>query len=198
MISLMHLVPQCDRELRDGIWQNRKGRQLSGCTIGIIGCGHVGKDLTGLLAGFGCRILANDVLDFPEFYARHGVEPVGLDDLLRKADVVTLHVPLDAGTRNLISAERLALMRPGAILINAARGGLVDEAALKVALAENRLAGAAFDVFAVEPPEDFELIRLPNFLGTPHIGGSTEEAILAMGRAAIDGLDNGVLPDANG
>lgn len=197
MISLLHLVPECDRDLRAETWQNKKGRQLTGRTVGIIGCGHIGKDLTGLLQPFGCRILVNDIRDFPEFYETHGVEPVSLDTLLEASDIVTLHVPLDASTRHLINQDTIARMRRGAILINAARGGLVDEAALKAALQESHLQAAAFDVFAIEPPMDWELFKLPNFLGTPHIGGSTEEAILAMGRAAIAGLDDHVLPDAD-
>jgi phosphoglycerate dehydrogenase-like enzyme len=110
--------------------------------------------------------------------------------LLRGSDVVTLHLPLDDSTRHMLSAEKLALMNPEAHLINMARGNLVDEAKLKEMLQQNRLAGAAFDVFAQEPPEDRELLNLPNFLVTPHIGGSTEEAILNMGMAAINGLDH--------
>jgi D-3-phosphoglycerate dehydrogenase len=110
--------------------------------------------------------------------------------------VVTLHLPLDDSTRNILDAARLGMMRPGAILINTARGGLVDEAALKQALLDGRLAGAALDVFASEPPQDRELLMLPNVLVTPHIGGSAEEAILAMGRAAIAGLEGAVLPAA--
>jgi len=196
MISLLRHVPLVHREIRDGIWKNRKGRQLSDRTVGIIGCGHIGKDLTPILRAFGSSVLAHDILDFPEFYAAHQVEPVGLDDLLRRSDIVTLHVPLDAGTWNMLSADRLALMKPEAMLINAARGGLVDEGALKAMLRDGRLAGAAFDVFAEEPPHDLELLRLPNFLATPHIGGSAEEAILAMGRAAIEGLDRNAVPAA--
>ncbi|MDQ7054328.1 MAG: phosphoglycerate dehydrogenase [candidate division KSB1 bacterium] len=194
MIALLRQIPQGHLDIRGGIWKNRKGRQLTGRTVGIIGCGNIGKDLTTLLRAFDCRILANDILNFPEFYARYQVEPVVLDELLQRADIVTLHVPLNDSTRNLLNAERLALMRPDAILINTARGGIVDEAALKRMLQEGRLAGAAFDVFATEPPEDLELLRLPNFLATPHIGGSAEEAILAMGRAAIRGLDENRLP----
>lgn len=197
MISLLRHIPLANSELREGVWRNRMGRYLSGRTVGIIGCGHIGKDLTPILRAFGCRILAHDILDFPEFYAEHEVEPVGLEDLLRRADIVTLHVPLDDGTRNMLTGERLALMKPDALLINAARGGLVDEDALKVMLKDGLLAGAGFDVFAVEPPQDLELLRLPNFLATPHIGGSAEEAILAMGRAAIDGLDNNAIPAAD-
>ena len=196
MISLLRHVALADREIRDGIWKNRRGRQLSDRTVGIIGCGHIGKDLAPILRAFGCTVLAHDILDFPEFYAAHQIEPVDLEDLLRRADIVTLHVPLDASTRNMLSAERLALMRPDALLINAARGGLVDEHALKAMLKDGRLAGAAFDVFSAEPPQDLELLRLPHFLATPHIGGSAEEAILAMGRAAIEGLDRNAVPAA--
>jgi phosphoglycerate dehydrogenase-like enzyme len=197
MISLLRQVPSASREVREGIWKNRKGRQLTDRTVGIIGCGHIGKDLTPILRAFGCTVLAHDILDFPGFYAMHQVEPVGLEELLRRSDIVTLHVPLDGSTRGMLSAERLALMKPDAVLINTARGGLVDEGALKRLLIEGRLAAAAFDVFETEPPEDLELLRLPNFLATPHIGGSSEEAILAMGRAAIKGLDDNKLPTAD-
>lgn len=190
MIALLRHVPQGNALIRSGGWRQLMGRQLSERVVGIIGCGHIGKDLTRLLKAFGCRVLAHDIKDFPDFYAETGVEPRGLEPLLAEADIVTLHLPLDASTRNVLSAERLALMRPGAILINAARGGLVDEAALRGMLEDGRLTGAAFDVFATEPPEDRALIDLPNFLCTPHVGGSAEEAVLAMGRAAIAGLDD--------
>lgn len=189
-VVLLRHIPEAMREVANGAWRQHVGRQLSDRTVGIVGCGHIGKDLAILLRAFGCRVLAHDIRDFPEFYATHQIVPVGLDELLRTADVVTLHLPLDDTTRGMLSAERLALMRPEAILINTARGGLVDERALKTMLREGRLAGAAFDVFATEPPEDAELLRLPNFLATPHIGGSAEEAVLAMGRAAIEGLDS--------
>jgi phosphoglycerate dehydrogenase-like enzyme len=194
MISLLRLVPLANRDVCNGIWKTRKGRYLSSCTVGIIGCGHIGKDLTSILKAFGCTVLAYDILDFPDFYREYGVEAVALENLLQRADVVTLHVPLNDSTRNILSSERLAMLKAGAILINTARGGLVDEHALKSMLREQRLSGAAFDVFATEPPEDLDLVNLPNFLCTPHIGGSADEAILAMGRAAIDGLDNHALP----
>ena len=147
-----------------------------------------------MLRAFGCSVLAQDILDFSEFYAEHGVRPVDLHELLKEADIVTLHVPLDDSTKGMLSAERLELLKPSAVLINAARGGLVDETALKNMLRDGRLAAAAFDVFAVEPSEDTELLNLPNFLATPHIGGSAEEAVLAMGRAAIAGLDDNAVP----
>lgn len=197
MISLLRQVPLASSEIRKGVWINRKGRQLSDRTVGIIGCGNIGKDLAPVLRAFGCAVLAHDILEFPQFYEAHQVEPVGLEELLRRSDIVTLHVPLDDSTRNMLTAERLALLTPGALLINTARGGLVEEAVVKEMLMGGRLAGAGFDVFATEPPDDLELLRLPNFLATPHLGGSSEEAILAMGRAAIKGLDDNRVPSAD-
>ena len=197
MISLLRHVPLASDEVRNGVWRNHKGRQISDRTVGIIGCGHIGKDLTLILRAFRCKVLSHDILDFPGFYAAHQVEAIGLEDLLRRADIVSLHLPLDDSTRNMLSGERLALMKPDALLINTARGGLVDEDALKAKLKDGSLAGAGFDVFSSEPPQDLELLRLTNFLATPHIGGSSEEAILAMGRAAIEGLDKNAVPTAN-
>ena len=196
-IDALRQVTTCDREVRAGQWHRHVGRQLSGKTVGIIGCGHIGKDVAALLKAFGCTVLANDIRDYAGFYGTHDVSPVDLETLLAGADIVTLHVPLDETTRGILSAERLALMKPDAVLINTARGGLVDEAALKSMLADGRLAAAAFDVFACEPPEDEALLALPNFLATPHIAGNAEEAVLAMGRAAIEGLENARLPTAN-
>jgi phosphoglycerate dehydrogenase-like enzyme len=194
MISLLRGVPQVSGDLRNKAWKPSIGRQLSDRTIGIVGCGFVGKDLAVLLRAFGCRVLANDILDISEFCARHGVESTTLDRLLAESDIVTLHVPLDDTTHNLFDAQRLNQMKAGALLINAARGGIVEEAELKARLTDGRLGGAGFDVFVAEPPSDWTLFELPNFLATPHIGGSAAEAVLAMGRAAIDGLDNAQVP----
>jgi phosphoglycerate dehydrogenase-like enzyme len=193
-ISMLRHVHVANREVLAGTWRQTIGGELSGKTVGIVGCGHIGKDLVPLLKAFGCSILSHDILDFADFYATHGVEPVDLDTLMRRADVVTLHLPLNDTTRGLIDAERLARLKPTSVLINAARGGLVDEMALKRMLHDKRIAAAAFDVFAMEPPQDQELLALPNFFATPHIGGSSHEAILAMGRAAIAGLDVNEIP----
>ncbi len=193
-IALLHGVPAACDEVRRGAWQQLQGRQLSGRTVGVIGCGHVGKEVCVLLRAFQCRLLAHDIVDYGDFYREQGVEPVTLDELLARADVVSLHVPLDATTRQMLSAARIAAMRPGAVLINCARGGLVDEPAVADAIRERRLAGAAFDVLEVEPPVACELATLPNVIVSPHIGGSTEEAVLAMGRAAIDGLESTLPP----
>ena len=196
-IAMLRHVPAAQLEVLSGTWRQHVGGNLSGRTVGIVGCGHVGKDLVLLLRAFECPILVNDILDFPDFYATYGIEAVDLETLLRRSDIVTLHVPLNDGTRGMLDARRLAMFKPTAILINTARGGLVDESALKHMLQEKRLSAAAFDVFAQEPPADQELLALPNFLVTPHIGGSAHEAILAMGRAAIRGLDINDVPGGN-
>jgi phosphoglycerate dehydrogenase-like enzyme len=189
MIALCRRIVPLAIDMRDGRWGAGGGRQISSATVGVIGCGHVGKTVARLCVAFGATVLAHDIVDYADFYRANGVRPVALDTLLCDADIVTLHVPLDPSTRNLIDATAIALMKPSAYLINAARGGIVHEAALTAALVERRIAGAAADVFAVEPPTNLELLRLPNFIGTPHVGGSTEEAVLAMGRAAIAGLE---------
>jgi len=194
MIALLHKVPFACREVRANKWYQVRGQQLTGKTVGVIGCGHVGKDVVILLEAFHCQVLSYDILDFPEFYEKYEVTAVGLQELLKQADIVTLHLPLDDSTRNILNAEMLEIMKQGSYLINTARGGLIDEIKLKKMLKDGKIAGAAFDVFLNEPPEDLELINLPNVIATPHIGGSTEEAILEMGRAAIAGLDTATLP----
>jgi phosphoglycerate dehydrogenase-like enzyme len=196
-IAMLRRIPAANREVLAGTWRQHSGGNLSGRTVGIVGCGHIGKDLVRLLQPFETPILVHDIRDYPDFYAQHGIETVSLETLLTRSDVVTLHVPLDQSTCGMLNSDRLALMKRTAVLINAARGGLVDEIALKLILKDKRLAGAAFDVFAVEPPVDQELLELPNFLVTPHLGGSSQESILAMGRAAIEGLDVNDSPGAN-
>lgn len=193
-ITLLRHVPQSNAEVRSGIWKQNIGRLLTGKTVGIVGCGNVGKDLVALLKPFNCKIFVNDILDFPDFYRDNDVVPTSLEGLLSQSEIVSLHLPLDASTKNLINKDRLALLLPNTILINFARGGIVDEKALKILLREGRIGGACFDVFETEPPEDSDLLNLPNFIATPHIGGSSEEAVLAMGRSAIEGLEVNEIP----
>ena len=195
-ISLLHLVPAAVAEVQTGKWRQLNGNQLTEKTVGIVGCGHVGKDLIGLLRPFDCRILINDVIDMHDYGAEAGCEQVDLGTLMRLSDVVTVHTPLDDSTRGLIGATELALMQPHAVLINMARGGIVDEAALLAGLNAGQLAAAALDVLEIEPPQTetaAALIGHPRVVVTPHIGGSAKEAVLAMGRAAIAGLDDYVL-----
>jgi phosphoglycerate dehydrogenase-like enzyme len=191
ILTLLRELHTASALVRSGGWRQIIGANLTGKTVGIIGLGHIGKDLTQLLQPFGCKILANDVVRFDEFSAKFGVEQVSKEFLLKNSDIVTVHVPLDHTTRGFIGAHELAMMKLGSILINSARGSIVDETALKHALKNGPLAAAALDVFDREPPPDLELIEMPNLFSTPHLGGSSLEAVLAMGRAAIKGLSDG-------
>lgn len=188
-VSILRHFPAANKEVLAGAWNQHIGGLLSGRTVGIVGCGHIGKDLVKLLQPWGCHILINDVLDLSEFCSVHNVSQVSLDSLLSQSDVVSLHIPLNESTRTIIGMREMKRMKHGAVLINTARGGLVDENALKECLSLGVIAAAAFDVFEVEPPVDQKLLRLPNFFATPHLGGSAQEAILAMGRAAIASLE---------
>jgi D-3-phosphoglycerate dehydrogenase len=190
MIALGRSVVPLARDLAAGDWRHRGGRQLSSAVVGVLGCGHVGQEVARICRAFGATVLAHDVVTYGEFYREHSVAPVSLDALLSDSDIVSIHLPLDPSTRGLIGRREIGLMKPTAFLVNTARGGIVDERAVQDALASQRLAGAAFDVFAEEPPTDRELLAIDNFVGTPHIGGGTTEAVLAMGRAAIEGLDD--------
>lgn len=189
MLAALRQVLPANSLLRSGGWKQLQGRTLSGRVVGVAGLGHVGKDLVSLLGPFGCRVLGYDVRVDEGFCRAHGVEVVGVERLLKESDVLSLHLPLNAATKGFLDASRLSLMKADAVLVSTARGGLVDEAALKAALKGGKLGAAALDVFAEEPPKDAELLALPNFLGTTHLGGSTEEAVLAMGLAAIRGLE---------
>jgi D-3-phosphoglycerate dehydrogenase len=189
MLSLMNQAFRRAAELRAGAWNKRGGVLLSGRTVGVVGLGHVGREVMRLLRPFGCRVLGNDVVDRSAWCAAEGVVPADKETIWRTADVVTLHVPLTAETRHLVDERVLACMRPEAVLINTSRGAVVDQNALEQALAAGRIAGAALDVFAAEPLIDAGLLALPNLICTPHIGGASREAVLAMGRAAIAHLE---------
>jgi phosphoglycerate dehydrogenase-like enzyme len=183
-------------EMRDGKRpRHQMGRQLGGRVVGLHGCGHVGKEVVRLLQPWGCDILACDIRDFPEFYREYGVTPVSFEELVKRSEVLSLHIPLDDTTRGLYTDAVLGQMRPDGVLINTCRGGIIDEESLKQRLLDGRLAGACIDAFAIEPPDDDELLNAPNFMCTPHIGGSAKEARLAMGRAAIDGIEDNFLPE---
>jgi phosphoglycerate dehydrogenase-like enzyme len=190
MLALLRHLPTVTQLVRAGEWRQVQGQTLTGRTVGIVGFGHVGRDLAQLLSAFSCRVLAHDVLPLGD--PGPGVREVSLERLLAESEIVTLHTVLSEQTRNLIDRERLATMRGGALLINTSRGGLVDETALYEALVSGHLGGAALDVFSSEPPDGHPLLELEQVILTPHVAGSTKEAVLAMGRAAIDGLAGAV------
>ncbi|XXK21843.1 NAD(P)-dependent oxidoreductase [Arenicellales bacterium nBUS_48] len=189
MLSILRKIPESQSQISSAVWKQTVGNTLSGKVIGIIGCGNIGQDLVALLKPFNCKILVNDIQDYQDFYRCNDLEAQTLESLLAKSDIVTLHVPLDETTKNIISKERLSLMKSNSILINTARGGLIDEKALVTALKDKNIFGAGLDVFEVEPPFENQLLSCSEVFPTAHIGGSAEEAIVAMGMAAIDGLD---------
>jgi D-3-phosphoglycerate dehydrogenase len=174
--------------LKVGKWEKEGGAFLTGKTVGIIGCGHIGTDIIYLLQPFNCQILICDILDKSGVVDTYGATQVLQDELLAEADIISLHVPLTELTQGMVNEEFLQKMKPTAHLINNSRGPVVNQKALKNALQEKIIAGAALDVFESEPPDDIEFLDLPNLMLTPHIGGSANEAILAMGRSAISHL----------
>lgn len=178
MLALARHIPAGDAGMKAGGWPkgSLKGIELRGKTLGIVGLGRIGIALARRAAAFDMRIIAYDPYVAADYAARQGISVVSLEELLRTADFVTIHVPGNEHTRGLIDAGKLALMKPTAHVINCARGGIVDEAALLAALEEGRLAGAALDVFEQEPPGPSALVTSPKVICTPHLGASTVEA----------------------
>ena len=184
MLSLSRHLAVANRSMNDGLWEKKrfKGVEISGKTLGIVGIGNIGGEVARLAKGFDMKLLCTDPFVTPEAAAEMAAELVELDDLLARADYVTLHLPLIDETRNMINAEKLALMKPTAYLIDCARGGVVDEDALAAALRDGTLGGAALDVYAKEPLADGSPLRvIDNLVLTPHIGASTQEGQLRVG-----------------
>ncbi|MBV1697491.1 MAG: phosphoglycerate dehydrogenase [Hyphomicrobiales bacterium] len=178
MLSLARQIPEADASTHAGKWEKNKflGVEIFGKTLGVIGCGNIGAIVADRALGMKMKVVAYDPFLSDERAVDLGVEKVKLEDLLRRADFITLHTPLTDKTRNIINADSLKLTKPTMRLINCARGGLIDEAALYEALASGRIAGAALDVFATEPASDNPLFKLSNVVCTPHLGASTTEA----------------------
>ena len=178
MLALARNVPQAYASMKEGQWQRSAfmGIEVRNKTLGIIGLGRVGSEVARRAASFGMRLIAFDPFVAPDFAARLGVATMPLEAVLAQADFITLHTPLTPGTTRLISGPQLAMMKPGARLINVARGELIDEDALLAALENDQLAGVALDVFTNEPPGDLPLLRHPKLMATPHLGASTQEA----------------------
>jgi D-3-phosphoglycerate dehydrogenase len=171
-------------ELKQGRWLKSEahGIELRGKTVGVIGCGRIGREVARMAHALGMKVLVNDVIEVPrDFLESIGAKQVDLHTLLRESDIVTIHTPLDPSTKGIIGEKELRTMKRTAFLVNMARGGVVDEAALKRALKEGWIAGAALDVFETEPPKDLELLFLPNLVPTPHMGAQTHEAQRSAG-----------------
>ena len=180
-----------DREIRRGIWRRDCPRRLAGNTIGLVGLGRIGKAMIPRCQGLGLDVVAYDPFADAAHAAARGVELLSFEALLSRADIVSLHMPCTPETVDLINENTLALMKPDAVLINTARGGLVDEAALVRALANGRLYGAGLDVCKVEPlPADSPLRQFENVVFAPHLGGIDQTALDAMGKLAAENLAN--------
>jgi D-3-phosphoglycerate dehydrogenase len=183
LLALFRRLPEADASMRRGEWLKSKlmGRELRGKTIGIVGMGKIGREVARRAAAFDMKPIGYDPLVPAEAIRAGGAEPATLEALLASADVVTLHVPSTPETKKMFDAARIAAMKPGAVIVNAARGNLIDSAALLEALRSGHLAGAALDVFETEPPPPHPLFELPQVVLSPHLGASTREAQEAVG-----------------
>ncbi len=181
MLSMAREIPRADREIRNGNWIKKElaGTELKGKYLGIIGLGNIGKRLGRLTRALNMNIIGYDVIPIDDEFSKEvGLMKADLDTLLSSADYVSLHVPLLDSTHHMINAEKLKLMKNTARIINTSRGGVIDEDALYNSLKEGNIAGAALDVFEVEPATGNKLTTLPNFVATPHMGAQTKEAQL--------------------
>lgn len=178
MFALARQLPEADASTQAGKWEKNRfmGMELTSKTLGLIGAGNIGSIVADRALGLKMKVVAYDPFLTPERALEMGVEKVTLDELLARADFITLHTPLTEQTRNILSAENLAKTKKGVRIINCARGGLIDEAALKEGLDSGHIGGAALDVFVTEPAKESPLFGTPNFISTPHLGASTNEA----------------------
>lgn len=190
LMDLARQIPQAHSSVQAGKWERTKfaGWEVRGKTLGLVGFGRIGSEVARRARGLEMHVLTYDPVVSFERAAQLGVDIVTLDELLARSDVVSLHIPLLDSTRNLLDATRIAQMKRGAYLINASRGGIVDEEALLAALNDGQLGGAAFDVYNAEPPTGSKLIGHPKIITTPHIGASTEEAQTLTGTDVAEGV----------
>jgi D-3-phosphoglycerate dehydrogenase len=202
MMALAREIPAADASTQAGKWEKNRfmGVEITGKTLGVIGCGNIGAIVAERAMGLKMRVIAFDPYLTEERAEMLGVEKTDLDDLLVRADVITLHTPLTAQTRNILSAEALGKTRKGVRIVNCARGGLIDEAALRKALDDGHVAGAALDVFAVEPATENPLFGHPHVVCTPHLGAATTEAqekvALQIAEQMSDYLTRGAISNA--
>jgi len=188
MLMLSRNLYQTSNQLKSGIWNKSGGFQLSGKTVGIIGVGYIGKEVIRLLKPFNCKILVNDIIEQTEYYNSVNVKEVDFETVLKESDFITVHTPFDSSTKNLIKMRELEMMKNSSFILNSARGGIINENDLKTAIQNGEISGGAIDSYMTEPPEDKDLIQIPNLITTPHIGGNSAEAIELMGMSAIQNL----------
>jgi D-3-phosphoglycerate dehydrogenase len=190
MIGLARRIPQCDAELRLRRCPSFSGKEIAGKTLGIIGMGAIGKILAGYATAFNMKVLAYDLFKTENLARELGYQYVELSTIIKEADFLSLHIPGNDSTKNLIDWEELNAMKPTAYLINAARGGVVNEDALYQALETGVIAGAAIDSFATEPPYDSKLLSSDKVIALPHIGAATDEATERIIRYSLHNIGN--------
>lgn len=188
ILSLARRIPEANKKTKSGKWEKIIGKSVWKKTIGIIGLGKIGKQVVKRAQGFEMNILAFDIVKDKKFAQKYGIKYVNLEKLLQKSDYISIHVPLNDATRNMISYEELGKIKKDAFLINTSRGGIVDEEALYDALRNSKLRGAALDVYNNEPLRESPLKELDNVIMTPHIGAYTEEAVENMSIQAAQNL----------
>lgn len=187
ILSCRRRISTYQMRTKTGNWVKDIGHELIGSTVGIIGYGAIGRRLAKLLSGFECRIITYDPYPKEEVLKADGVEAVPLDEIFRQSDAISIHVPYTEQTHHMVNRERLALMKPTAVIVNTARGNIIDEDALYDALKEGKIAGAGVDVFATEPlPADSPLLTLDNAVLTPHVSSQTVESLWKIYKMAID------------
>ncbi len=186
MLALLRGYCEASNSTKAGGWKRYMGHELGEMTVGIIGTGNIGTEVIRRLQGFGADMVAYDVVKNAALESRYGVHYVTLEELLKNSDIVTLHVTLSEQTRRMIGPREFARMKKSAYFVNTARGELVDESALYDCLKQGRIAGAALDVFATEPPQSSPLLQLANVLATPHIAAYTYEAMARMDRTCAE------------
>ncbi|MBW1699582.1 MAG: phosphoglycerate dehydrogenase [Deltaproteobacteria bacterium] len=182
MLAVCRKIAWMDRGMREGRYADLRvlTYDMYEKKLGIIGLGRIGKAVALRAKGFDMKIVYHDLIEYADFARHQGIQKVPMDTLLRESDFVTLHVPLDDSTRNIIGKPQISMMKPGAVLINTARGGLVDEPALYSALVNNHLYGYGADVHEKEPPVFMQLYRLENVVTTPHMAGVSQQALINM------------------
>lgn len=187
LLTLARQIHRTDKSMKEGKWEKKKfeGLELHGKTLGLIGSGRIGTAVAKRAQAFGMNVIAYDPYADDKALLENGIRPVkDLDEMLRQSDVISLHIPKTEETKNIINREKIAKMKDGAILINAARGGTVDEEALAEALKTGKLYGACLDVFSCEPPQNSPLCSMENVVLAPHIGAATKEAQKKIGMEA--------------
>ena len=186
MLAVLKKIAKLDRKIRKGGWERERTLDMHGKLLGIIGIGRIGKLVAKRVQGFDMSIIANDIVEYKEFVHTYRIGMVSKDEIMQRADIVTIHTPLDDSTRDMLDEQRLRMMKPKGLLINTARGGIIDESALYKALTQDWIAGAGLDAHATEPPRFRPLVELDNVVSTCHIAGVSDGASYRMAMQTVE------------